>query len=171
MGPLFTQVEGVLFFKESNFIKSPKNAIGLYLCHSMGRIMGIDFGLKRTGVSVTDPLRIIVKGLETQPTEQLMSFILAYSKSEIVDAFVVGYPFLDGNWGNKNFREKLDNFILELKKAFPFNSVELHDERYTSIQAREIIHQRGLKKAKREDKALLDQTSAILILQEYLGHI
>ena len=133
--------------------------------------MGIDFGVKRTGLSVTDPLQIIVQGLETQMTVGVMDFILEYSRKELIDTFVVGYPFLEGSWGDRNFKEKLDNFILKLKKQFPLTPVELHDERYTSMQAREIIHQRGLKKNKREDKSLLDQTSAVLILQEYLGHI
>ena len=133
--------------------------------------MGIDFGVKRTGLSVTDPLQIIVQGLETQLTVEVMNFILDYSRKELIDTFVVGYPFLEGNWGDRNFKEKLDTFILNLKKQFPSTPVELHDERYTSMQAREIIHQRGLKKNKREDKSLLDQTSAVLILQEYLGHI
>lgn len=133
--------------------------------------MGIDFGVKRTGISVTDPLQIIVQGLETKMTDELMNFILSYSQKELIDTFVVGYPFLEGNWGDRKFKEKLDQFILELKKNFPKIPVELHDERYTSMQAREIIHQRGLKKNKREDKSLLDQTSAVLILQEYLGHI
>ena len=133
--------------------------------------MGFDFGVKRTGISVTDPLQIIVQGLETKMTDELMNFILAYSQKELIDTFVVGYPFLEGNWGDRKFKEKLDQFILDLKKNFPLTPVELHDERYTSMQAREIIHQRGLKKNKREDKSLLDQTSAVLILQEYLGHI
>jgi putative Holliday junction resolvase len=137
----------------------------------MGRIMGIDFGAKRTGISVTDPLQIIVQGLETIQTEALMDFIEGYSKKEQIDSFVVGYPFLDGNWGNKKFKEKLDSFIKELRKKFPSAPVHLHDERFTSMQAREIIYQKGLSKTKRQNKALLDQTSAILILQEYLGHI
>lgn len=133
--------------------------------------MGIDYGLRRTGISVTDPLRIIVQGLPTRKTEEVMAFILEYASKELIDFFVVGYPFLDGNWGDKNFRNKLDTFISELKIAFPGKKVDLQDERYTSMQAREIIHQRGLKKNKREDKSLLDQTSAVIILQEYLGHI
>ncbi len=137
----------------------------------MGRIMGIDYGVRRTGLSVTDPLQIIVQGLKTKKTEDVLNFILEYSKKEQIDSFVVGYPFLEGNWGDKNFREKLDSFILNLRKTFPSVLIDFHDERYSSIQAREIIHQRGLKKNKRQDKALLDQTSAILILQEYLGHI
>ena len=133
--------------------------------------MGIDYGIRRTGLSVTDPLRIIVQGLETKRTEDVMNFIQEYSKKEQIDAFVVGYPFLEGSWGDKNFREKLESFILALRKAFPTAPVDLHDERNSSIQAMDIIRQRGLKKTKRQDKALIDQTSAILILQEYLGHI
>src|SRR4030095_7003712 len=137
----------------------------------MGRIMGIDFGAKRTGISVTDPLQIIVQGLETIKTEAIMDFIEGYSKKEQIDSFVVGYPFLEGNWGDKKFKEKLDSFITKLRKTFPSAPVHLHDERNTSIQAREIIQQKGLSKSKRQSKALLDQTSAIIILQEYLGHI
>ncbi len=133
--------------------------------------MGIDYGIRRTGISVTDPMQIIVTGLETKKTEEVMDFIKEYSQKEQIDSFVVGYPFLEGKWGNKNFKEKLDSFIKDLKKFFPSKPVELHDERNSSIQAREIIHQRGLSKQKRQDKALLDKTSAILILQEYLGHI
>lgn len=133
--------------------------------------MGIDFGAKRTGLSVTDPLQIIVQGLETKKTEDVLNFIQDYSTKEKIDAFVVGYPFLEGNWGDKNFKGKLDSFILDLRKNFPTVLINLHDERNTSIQAREIIHQRGLKKNKRQDKTLIDQTSAVLILQEYLGHI
>ncbi|MEP6647761.1 MAG: Holliday junction resolvase RuvX, partial [Saprospiraceae bacterium] len=73
--------------------------------------MGIDYGLRRTGISVTDPLRIIVQGLPTRKTEEVMAFILEYASKELIDFFVVGYPFLDGNWGDKNFRNKLDTFI------------------------------------------------------------
>lgn len=137
----------------------------------MGRKMGIDFGLKRTGISVTDPMQIIVQGLDTQDTAGVLSFIVAYAVHEPLDEIVVGYPFVEGAWGDKRFKEKLDKFIAELKKVFPSIPVSLHDERNTSVQAREIISRSGLKKSKREDKSLLDRTSAILILQEYLGHI
>jgi putative Holliday junction resolvase len=137
----------------------------------MGRIMGIDFGLKRTGISVTDPNQIIVQGLETQETTTVLTFIINYATREPLDEIVVGYPFVEGAWGDKRFKEKLDKFIADLKKAFNSIPVSLHDERNTSVHAREIISQSGFKKSKREDKGLLDKTSAILILQEYLGHI
>lgn len=139
--------------------------------HPMGRIMGIDFGLKRTGISVTDPMQIIVQGLHTQKTSELMGFIRLYATKEAIDYFVVGYPFLDGNWGEPVFRKKLDGFISDLKKEFPTKDVKLHDERFSSMRAREIIHQSEVKKSKREDKEHLDRTSAIVILQEFLGHI
>jgi putative Holliday junction resolvase len=172
MGPLFAKVEGVLFFykqcKKNPYIIKCGRLLSLWF---MGRMMGIDFGLRRTGISVTDPLKIIVQGLESLKTEGLMAFIMEYSKKEVIDGFVVGYPFLEGAWGDKNFKVKLDEFIADLRKKFPTIPIELHDERFSSIDAREIIRQKGLKKNKREDKGLLDQTSAILILQEYLGHI
>lgn len=137
----------------------------------MGRIMGIDYGLRRTGISVTDPLQIIVQGLDTQKTEELIPFIRNYAAREPVDLFVVGYPFLEGAWGNKGFKTKIDDFIAELKKLFPAIEVKLHDERFSSMRAREIILQSGVNKRKRQSKELLDQTSAVVILQEYLGHI
>jgi putative holliday junction resolvase len=167
MGPLSAQVEGVLLFYQmgDETMTPPIFAPG------MGRIMGIDFGHKRTGISVTDPLQIIVQGLGTQKTEELVAFIKAYVKKETVETFVLGYPFLEGAWGDKKFKEKLDAFILFLQKEFPEIPVKLHDERYSSVRAREIILQSGVNKKKRRDKDLLDQTSAVVILQEYLGHI
>ncbi len=133
--------------------------------------MGIDYGLKRTGLSITDPLRIIVQGIETQKTENVLKFIKEYSQKELIEGFIVGYPFLDGPWGSKEFKVKLDAFISELKKFFPQTEVKLHDERYSSMRAREIIHQSGVKKSKRHSKEHMDRTSAIIILQEFLGHI
>ncbi|MEO5906732.1 MAG: Holliday junction resolvase RuvX [Saprospiraceae bacterium] len=137
----------------------------------MGRIMGIDYGLKRTGIAVTDPLQIIVQGLDTRKTEDLLSFLTEYCKNEKVDQIVVGYPFYDGKWGEPKFQRAIESFIQELKKKFPGIDIQTHDERYSSMRAREIIHQRGMSKKKSQDKELLDKTSAIIILQEYLGHI
>jgi putative Holliday junction resolvase len=137
----------------------------------MGRIMGIDFGLKRTGISVTDPMQLIVSGLDTLSTDSLIDFIKDYSLREPIDEFVVGYPFPDENWGNSDFRARLDNFIEELKRIFPEQKVHLQDERFSSVRAKEILLQSGRKRKDRRDKRLLDKTSAIVILQEYLGHI
>ncbi len=137
----------------------------------MGRVLGLDYGLRRTGLAVTDPLRIIVSGLDTQETPQVMPFLRVYIPGERVDEIVVGYPFLDGGFGDSKFKRELDLFIEGLRKTFPDVPLHLHDERFTSVEAKAIIRQSGHKKRKREDKAFLDQTSAILILQEYLGHI
>lgn len=133
--------------------------------------MGIDYGLNRTGIAVTDPLQIIVTGLDTVETKTLMNFLLEYSRKEQIDDFVVGYPFLDGEWGNSSFKISLDKFIEDVKKKFPGRNVHLQDERFSSVRAKEIIMQSGKKKHDRQDKRLLDKTSAIVILQEYLGHI
>ncbi|MDQ3017185.1 MAG: Holliday junction resolvase RuvX [Bacteroidota bacterium] len=133
--------------------------------------MGIDYGLKRTGIAVTDPMQIIVTGLETKETSTLLDFIRKYSLSEKIDSFVVGYPFVEGGWGDKTFKQKLDKFIVDLGKLFPNVEIKFHDERFSSMRAKEIMLQSGMKKSKRQDKALLDKTSAIVILQEYLGHI
>ncbi len=137
----------------------------------MGRIMGFDFGLSRTGVSVTDPMRIIVTGLDTVETKDLILFIKEYAQKEQIDEFVVGYPFLEGEWGDSNFKTRLDKFIQELGKMFPGINVHLQDERFSSVRAKEIMLQGGKRKSQRRDKRLLDKTSAIVILQEYLGHI
>jgi len=169
MGPLSAQVEGVLFLLD--VLPLARNHSCLYLCCRMGRIMGIDYGLKRTGLSVTDPLRIIVQGLDTQKTDEVLNFIKIYAQRELIDVFIVGYPFLEGEWGEKGFKKKLDEFILDLKKSFPGTEVKLFDERYSSMKAKEIILQSGAKKKKRQSKELLDRTSAVVILQEYLGHI
>jgi putative Holliday junction resolvase len=137
----------------------------------MGRLMGIDFGLKRTGLSVTDPLKIIVQGLTTCSTDKVLAFIKTYAIQENIEAFVVGTPFLEGSWGDRKFQQALKDFTDNLRKEFPEVELHLHDERFSSIRAREIISRSGLKKKKRESKELLDQTSAVVILQEYLGHI
>ena len=84
---------------------------------------------------------------------------------------VVGYPFLDGNWGDKNFRLKLDELILRIQKLYPAIPVVKQDERYSSATAKDIILRSGKTRKQRQDKRLLDKTSAVVILQEYLGHI
>ena len=142
-----------------------------YLCRRMGRILGIDYGKKRTGLSVTDAERIIVSGLSTVETTAILTFLKEYFKKEVVDEIVIGYPFEEGAFGEKGFKRELDEFIHTVRKTFSTIPVKLQDERYSSRQAREILFASGKKKKTRENKALLDQTSAILILQEYLGHI
>ncbi|HJW28435.1 MAG TPA: Holliday junction resolvase RuvX, partial [Saprospiraceae bacterium] len=130
-----------------------------------------DFGLKRAGIAVTDPQQIIVSGLPTVASDQLISFILRYADQEPIEALVIGYPFLEGAWGDPRFKTELDQFIAKLRKSFPSIPVHLQDERFTSMRAKEVILNSGRKKHQRRDKQLLNQKSAEIILQEYLGHI
>jgi putative Holliday junction resolvase len=169
MGPLSAQVEGVLSFRTvlSGLCVCRRS----YLCILVGRILAIDFGLKRTGIAVTDPLRIIAHGLETIDTSKLRDFIRQYVAVEPVDEFVVGYPFLYGTWGDRTFKQKLDELIMYLEKEYPTKPLTRQDERNSSIIAKDIILRSGKNKKQRQDKRLLDKTSAIVILQEYLGHI
>src|SRR5690606_10518091 len=137
----------------------------------MARILGVDFGLKRTGLAVTDPLQNIVNGLDTVETARVLDYLRNYLSQESVEQIVVGYPFLDETWGDPTFRNALDNFIKCLREAYPDIQITLQDERFTSSRAREIILQSGRKKSSRRAKALVARTSAVLILQEYPGHI
>ncbi len=129
--------------------------------------MSIDYGTKRVGVAVTDPLQIIANGLETVPTTEIFNFLLQYLSEEAVGEMVVGMPYhLDGN---PTFLSPLiEAFILKVKKQFPDLKVVTQDERFTSSDAKKIILQSGAKKKKRRDKSLVDKISAVLILQEYL---
>ncbi len=136
----------------------------------MARILGIDYGTKRTGLAVTDPLQLIVSGLETVPTHTLLDFIKKYCAEEVVEFFVVGEPMhLDGNPGQ--IMPEIKGFVRKLSKLFPDKPVILHDERFTSEEAKRIILESGTKKKKRRDKSLVDKISAVLILQDYLGHL
>lgn len=136
----------------------------------MGRIIGIDYGLKKTGISVTDPLQIIVTPIKTVMTSELYPFLKDYFINENVDKVVIGDPkHRDG--ASTYLREYIDVFIQALKKDYPNIEVDLQDERMTSIEAKNIILQSGIRKSKRRDKTLVDKISAVLILQKYLGHI
>lgn len=132
--------------------------------------MGIDYGTKRTGIAVTDPLQIIVNGLETVTTADLFDFLKVYFETEAVEKVVVGEPLHpDGN--PAQIAHLVKGFVKKLGKLYPDLEIVLHDERYTSVNAKLIILQSGAKKKKRRDKALVDKVSATLILQDYLGHI
>ncbi|MEM1321633.1 MAG: Holliday junction resolvase RuvX [Bacteroidota bacterium] len=133
----------------------------------MARIMAIDFGTKRTGLAVTDPLQIIANGLDTIATGEVLDFIEQYTQEEEVSTFVVGEPMhLDGN--PSQIAPQVNAFIQQLQKRFPAIAVHRQDERFTSVEAKQIILKSGLKKKKRRDKALVDKVSAVLILQDYL---
>lgn len=129
--------------------------------------MAIDYGTKRTGLAVTDPLRIIANGLDTVPTSDLLDYLQTYLSQEKVDTIVVGDPLhLDGK--PAQIAHLVVGFVRKLKKLFPEVEIVMHDERFTSEEAKQIILQSGAKKKKRQDKGLIDKISAVLILQDYL---
>ena len=133
----------------------------------MGRIVAIDFGQKRTGIAVTDPLQIIANSLTTIPSGEVISFLIDYAVKEKVDSFVVGYPRQMNNSLSESVRY-IDPFIERLKKAFPGTGVFLVDERFTSKLAVQTMIMGGVKKKARQNKALVDAISATIILQSYL---
>jgi putative Holliday junction resolvase len=129
--------------------------------------MGIDYGTKRTGIAVTDPLQIIASGLTTIPTHELFDFLTEYFQQEEVEKVVVGEPMhKDGN--PAQIAHMVVGFVRKLKKQFPQIEVVTHDERGTSVMAKEIILQSGIKQKKRRDKTLVDKIAAALILEDYL---
>lgn len=136
----------------------------------MPRIMGIDYGTKRTGIAVTDPLQIIASGLTTIPTPEVFEFLAKYFREEEVEKVVVGEP-LHPDGQPAQIAHLVKGFVNKLKKQFPDIEVVTHDERFTSEAAKSILLQSGIGKKKRRDKALVDQISAGLILEDYLKSI
>lgn len=136
----------------------------------MGRILSIDFGKKRTGIAVTDPLQLIVSGLDGIDTKDLKSYLVNYCKQEIVDKIVFGLPLhADGNV--TYLKSHIDSFVSNLKKELPDMVIDFQDEYGTSRDAMDIMIQSGVKKKDRRDKKRVDKLSAVLILQKYLNHI
>lgn len=136
----------------------------------MGRIIAIDYGTKRTGVAATDPLRIIANGIGTYPTGEILAFLKTYIASEPVDCIVIGDPrYPDGNPAQLAGQVRV--FANAIRKLFPDIEIALHDERFTSVEAKQIILQSGIGKKKRQNKALVDKVSAVLILQDYMEHL
>lgn len=133
----------------------------------MGRILAIDYGLKRTGIAVTDPLRIIATPLDTVATQVLMEFLKSYLTKAAVDEFVVGMPKTLKNEDSET-APFVRLFVVELKKAFPEKKVNLVDERFTSTIAKRALIEGGMKKSDRRDKANVDKISATIILQSFL---
>ena len=133
----------------------------------MSRILAIDYGKKRTGIAVTDILQIIANGLTTVPTTELMDFILKYVEQEPVERIVVGYPKQMNNEDSGNMKRMVP-FVNHLKKKLPHIPVEWVDERFTSVLAHQAMLDGGLRKKARQNKALVDEISATIILQSYL---
>ena len=145
-------------------------AIPYHNHYPLARIIAIDYGTKRTGLAVTDPLQIIANGLDTVATKDLEEYLRQYLNQEEVETIVVGEPFYpDGN--PAQIHPQVIGFVRKLKKLFPDIEVVTHDERYTSEEAKQVILQSGAKKKKRRDKGLVDKVSAVLILQDYLETI
>ena len=133
----------------------------------MGRIIAIDYGRKRTGIAVTDPLQIIANGLATVQTAQLITFLTDYIGKESVERVVIGLP----KQMNNDFSENMANimhFVNRFKKLFPAIPIEYVDERFTSVLAHRAMIDGGLKKKDRQNKALVDEISATIILQSYM---
>lgn len=133
----------------------------------MGRIMAIDYGKKRVGIAVTDPLRITANGLDTVPAEHVLAYITNYAEKETVDMFVVGLP-RQMNYTESESMQYIKPFLDKLRKQFPDKEVVMVDERFTSVLAHRAMLDAGLKKKDRQDKALVDKISATIILQSYL---
>ncbi|MCR8666082.1 Holliday junction resolvase RuvX [Aestuariibaculum sp. M13] len=133
----------------------------------MARILAIDYGMKRTGIAVTDELQIIASGLTTVNTSELLSFLKDYTNKENVELFVVGEPKQMDNTASES-EVLIAPFLEKLNKQFPNIPVYRVDERFTSKMAFQTMIDSGLKKNQRKNKALIDEISATLILQSYL---
>ena len=133
----------------------------------MGRILAIDYGKKRTGIAVTDILQIIANGLTTVPTQDLMDFLLKYVEKEPVERIIVGHPKQMNNQDSENMK-RIIPLVNQLKKKLSQIPIELVDERFTSVLAHQAMLDGGLRKKARQDKALVDEISATIILQSYL---
>jgi putative Holliday junction resolvase len=133
----------------------------------MGRIMALDYGGKRCGLAVTDPMRIIATGLTTVETSKLLDFVVDYCKKEQVDIFVFGIPYrMDGTLSK--IAKEIEAFLDKLHKAMPDLPLEGVDETLTSANAVASLVQAGVPKKKRRNKELIDKVSATLILQRYM---
>jgi putative Holliday junction resolvase len=135
----------------------------------MGRIIGIDCGLKRIGLAVTDPLQIFASPLTTVSPAEFDNFIIDYIKSDIVDAFVIGYPVQMNNQPSTSV-SYINPFIKKLKKKYPEIHIYLADERFTSQMALRTMIDGGVKKKDRQDKSMVDKISASIILQSFLDN-
>lgn len=133
----------------------------------MARVLAIDYGKKRTGLAVTDPLQIIATALETVDSNELIGYLKKYMLTEQVEKILVGYPL---NFDNTptDATPLVEKFIQKFGNVFPNMQVEKIDERMTSKMASQAISGMGLKKKDREDKGLIDTVSAVIMLQEYL---
>lgn len=136
----------------------------------MGRLLAIDYGKKRTGLAVTDPLQLIAGGLTTVATAELMSFLQAYTQKEIVERIIIGMPVTVNGTPSEN-QARVRSFVRQLHKIMPHIPVIFYDERFTSVLAHQAMIMGGMKKKARQDKAKVDEISATIILQSYMESI
>ena len=129
--------------------------------------MAIDYGLKRTGIAVTDPLQLIANGLTTVATKDLEAFVLDYVAREDVECIVVGHPRQMSGQDSENMR-RITPFVNRLRKLLPSVPVELFDERFTSVLAHRAMLESGISRKARQNKALVDEISACIILQDWM---
>lgn len=131
------------------------------------RILSIDYGKKRTGLAVTDPLQIIAGGLATIATAELFQYLNDYIAREPVERIVIGEPRQPNGQPSENL-QRVQQFVNRWKKARPDVPIEFFDERFTSVLAHQAMLDGGLKKKARQNKALVDEISATIILQDYM---
>ena len=136
----------------------------------MGRIIAIDYGTKRTGLAVTDPLRIIAGALETVETKQLEKYLADYFSKNDVDVIVLGKPSQMNGQPSETMRY-IEPLAGRLRHAYPDKRVVMYDERFTSVMAHRTILESGIGKMARRDKALVDRISATIILQSYMDSL
>ena len=133
----------------------------------MSRILSIDYGRKRTGLAVTDPLQIIAGGLATVATSELFEWLQAYIAREPVERIIIGEPRQPNGEPSENLA-RVQQFVNRWRKAVPTVPIDYYDERFTSVLAHQAMLDGGLRKKARQDKALVDEISATIILEDYL---
>ena len=133
----------------------------------MARVLSIDYGRKRTGIAVTDPLQIIAGGLATVSTSELFDWLQQYVSREEVERIVIGEPRQPNGQPSENL-QRVQQFVNRWRKAHPELPIDYYDERFTSVLAHQAMLDGGLRKKARQDKALVDEISATIILEDYL---
>lgn len=136
----------------------------------MARILSIDYGKKRTGLAVTDPLQIIAGGLATVATSELFDYLQAYIRREKVERIIIGEPMQPNGQPSENLA-RVRQFVARWRKAVPEIPIEYYDERFTSVIAHRTMIDGGLRKKARQNKALVDEISATIILQDYMQSV
>jgi len=167
------KVESLLtiFYKMNDEISNNNSSLSSPIRGTGGsRILSIDYGGKRTGLAVTDPLKIIATGLGTVETPKLMTFLKEYFSKEPVELVIIGMPT---NWDDSatHATPLVEKFIKEFQKAFPSLPIKTVDERYTSKLASQAMLEMGLKKKQRRDKGMIDEIAATMMLQEWLNKV